>query len=115
MTQFITKTVLSAIIIAIISTVSKKYPGIGGIIASIPLSSLIAMIWLYQDTQDTQKVIALSNSIAWMILPSLVFFMVLPNLIKRINFYPAIIVSSIILLITYTIYYQILIFLKIKL
>jgi F0F1-type ATP synthase assembly protein I len=114
MTQFITKTILSAIIIAIISTVSKKYPGIGGIIASIPLSSLIAMIWLYQDTQDTQKVIALSNSIAWMIYPSLVFFMVLPNLINRINFYPAIIVSSIILLITYTIYYQILIFLKIK-
>lgn len=107
------KTVISAIIIAIISTVSKKYPGIGGIIASIPLSSLLAMIWLYQDTHDTQKVIALSNSIFWMILPSLVFFIVLPQLIQKMSFYPAILLSSIIMLISYTFYLRLLSFLKI--
>ncbi len=114
MTQFITKTLISAVIIAIISTISKKYPGIGGLIASIPLTSLIAMIWLYQETQDTQKVITLSNSIFLMIFPSLIFFLVLPILLKRINFYPAILLSSLILLITYGLYYQILTLLKIK-
>jgi len=114
MTQFITKTVLSAIIIAIISTVSKKYPGIGGIIASIPLSSLIAMIWLYQETQDVQKVITLSNSIFLMIFPSLIFFLVLPILLKQLNFYHAILLSSLILFITYGLYYQILTIFKIK-
>jgi ammonia channel protein AmtB len=115
MIQFITKTVISAIIIAIISTISKKYPGVGGIIASIPLSSLIAMIWLYQETQDTQKVIALSNSIFWMIFPSLLFFLVLPNLLNRMNFYPAIFISSLFLLLSYVVYYQLLILFKIKL
>lgn len=114
MTQFITKTLITAIIIAIISTVSKKYPGIGGIIASIPLSSIIAMIWLYQDTQDVQKVISLSNSIFWMIFPSLIFFIIIPILIRQMNFYPAIVLSCVILLITYILYSQILIFFKIK-
>ncbi len=114
MTKFITKTLLSALIIAIISTVSKKYPGIGGIIASIPLSSLIAMIWLYQETQDVQKVITLSNSIFLMIFPSLIFFLVLPFLLKQLNFYHAILLSSVILFITYGLYYQMLTLFKIK-
>jgi F0F1-type ATP synthase assembly protein I len=115
MVQFIVKTFVSAIIIAIISTVSKKYPGIGGLITSIPLTSLLAMIWLYQETQDAQKVISLSNSIFWMILPSLVFFIVLPIFIRYYSFYPALIYSIITLFFTYLIYLQVLKYFKIYL
>jgi F0F1-type ATP synthase assembly protein I len=115
MVQFIVKTFVSAIIIAIISTVSKKYPGIGGLITSIPLTSLLAMIWLYQETQDAQKVISLSNSIFWMILPSLVFFIVLPIFIHYYSFYPALIYSIITLFFTYLIYLQVLKYFKIYL
>ena len=48
MTQFIIKTVISALLIAIISTVSKRFPGLGGMIASLPLTSILSMIWLNQ-------------------------------------------------------------------
>jgi len=115
MVQFIVKTFVSAIIIAIISTVSKKYPGIGGLITSIPLTSLLAMIWLYQETQDAQKVINLSNSIFWMILPTLVFFIVLPIFLRNFSFYPALIYSTITLFFTYLIYLQVLKYFKINL
>jgi len=113
MIQFIVKTFVSAIIIAIISTVSKKYPGMGGLITSIPLTSLLAMIWLYQETQDAQKVINLSSSIFYMILPSLIFFIVLPYFIRHFSFYPALIYSILILSGTYLIYIQILKYFKI--
>jgi hypothetical protein len=113
MIQFIVKTLVSAIIIAIISTVSKKYPGLGGLITSIPLTTLLAMIWLYQETHDAQKVISLSNSIFWMILPSLSFFIILPIFIRHYDFYQALIYSSIILIFTYFIYIQVLRYFKI--
>lgn len=115
MTQFIVKTFVSAVIIAIISTVSKKYPGMGGFIASLPLTSLLAMLWLYQETQDAQKVINLSNSIFYMILPTLIFFLVLPYFIRHFSFYPALIYSILVLSATYLIYIQILKYFKINL
>ena len=114
MTQFIIKTVISALLIAIILTVSKRFPGLGGMIASLPLTSILAMIWLYLETQDIQKVINLSNSIFWMIIPSLTFFIVLPYLIKRFGFYPGLTFSIIILTITYAIYSKVLPSLKTK-
>ena len=52
--------------------------------------SLLAIIWLYIDTKDAGKVAALSTSIFWMVLPSLVFFLALPPLLKaKVNFYLA--------------------------
>lgn len=115
MTQFIIKTLVSAVLIAVISTVSKRFPGFGGLIASLPFASILAMIWLYQDTQDVQKVINLSNAIFWMIIPSLSFFIVLPYLIKRFDFYPGMFISVILLGITYILYSKVLSYFKINL
>ena len=115
MTQFIIKTLVSAVIIAVISVVGKRFPGLGGLIASLPLTSILAMIWLYQDTQDVQKVINLSNAIFWMIIPSLSFFIVLPYLIKRFNFYPGLGLSILFLVLSYTLYTQVLSYFKINL
>lgn len=115
MTQFIIKTLVSAVLIAVISIVGKRFPGLGGMIASLPLTSILAMIWLYQDTQDIQKVVNLSNAIFWMIIPSLSFFIVLPYLIKRFNFYPGLLISTLFLALTYLIYSRVLSYFKINL
>lgn len=114
MIQFILKTVVSGLLVATISSVSKRFPGIGGIIASLPLTSIIAMIWLYQDTQDIQKISLLSNSIFWMTLPSLSFFIILPYLIQRFKFYPGLLISCILLAFSYSIFSRILKILKIN-
>lgn len=107
--QFFIKTIVSALIIATISTVSKKLPTFGAIIASLPLTSILAMIWLYQDTKDVNKVIELSTAIFWIVIPSLIFFIALPILLKRnINFYPSLLISSIIMICSYYIYIMVL-------
>lgn len=103
--QFFIKTIISAIIIALVSTLSKKSPTFGAIIVSLPITSMLAIIWLYRDTQNVQKVIELSSSILWIIIPSLIFFIALIFLLKRnIKFELAMIFSSIIMILGYNVY-----------
>ena len=90
----ILKTLISAIIIVVVSEIAKKYTWTAAIIVSLPLTSLLAFVWLYWDTKDTQKVIELSYSTIVMSIPSFVFFIVLPLLLKfKQNFILSIIVS----------------------
>jgi len=77
------KVLLTAVLVVAISEVSKRSTLLGGIIASLPLTSLLAFIWLYGETGDTAKIANLSNSIFWYVLPSLVLFLVLPLLLAR--------------------------------
>lgn len=113
--QFLIKTVVSALLIATIATVSKKLPTLGAIIASLPLTSILAMIWLYQDTRDVSKIIDLSYSIFWIVIPSLIFFIILPIFLKKhINFYLSLLCSSIIMIVSYYIYIAILKYFKVS-
>lgn len=82
MTQYLIKLLASAAIIASVSEISKRSTFLGGLLASLPLTSFLAMLWLYHDTKDAAKVAALSISIFWLVLPSLVFFVALPALWK---------------------------------
>jgi thiol:disulfide interchange protein len=77
------KLALSALIIVLVSELAKRQPTWGGLLASLPLVSLLAMVWLYVDTRDVGKVSELSLSIFWLVLPSLAFFLVLPLLLRQ--------------------------------
>ena len=81
--QYVIKTLLSALIIVAVSEVSRRNALFGGLIASLPLVSILGMIWLYQDTKSPLKVSELSTSIFWMVLPSLFLFLCLPFLLKK--------------------------------
>lgn len=103
--QFFLKIAISAILIAGISELGKRFTTIAAILASLPLLSILAMVWLYVDTKSNAKVMALSYSIFWMVLPSLTFFLVFPALLKtKLTFYPALAISMCIMFVTYTIY-----------
>jgi hypothetical protein len=83
MMYYILKVMISAIIIVIISEITKRSSLAGSVLASLPLMSILAFIWLYVDTKDITKVIELSNGIFWLILPSLIFFVAFPALLKK--------------------------------
>ena len=74
MIQTIIKLLISSGIIILVSEIAKKSSYLGGLIASIPLISVLSMIWLYIDTKDIESVKALSNSILWMVIPSISLF-----------------------------------------
>ena len=77
MTYYLIKTLITALIIVIVSEVAKKSTLIGALIISIPLTSLLAFIWLYFDTRDYQKVIDLSYGTILLTIPSFAFFLIL--------------------------------------
>jgi hypothetical protein len=89
------KFVLSAAIVVAVSEIARRSTFIGALVASLPLTSLLAMIWLYRDTGDAARVATLSSEIFWLVLPSLLLFLALPWLIRRgIGFYAALSVAA---------------------
>ena len=102
MTQYIIKIVISALVIVAVSEISKRSSFLGGLLASIPIVSFMAMIWLYVDTRDVEKVASLSVNIFWLVLPSLVFFLVLPWLLRmKVQFVASFVLSVAVMLLSY--------------
>jgi len=94
MTYYIVKVLISAILIVAISEISKRSTLIGAILASVPLVSVLAMVWLYIDTRDVTRVASLASGVFWLVLPSLALFVALPLLLKQgVNFYLGISIS----------------------
>jgi F0F1-type ATP synthase assembly protein I len=77
------KGLLSGAIIVAASEVAKKSTLYGAIIISIPFVSIMSMIWLYSDTKDTAKVAEYADGIVWLVLPSLLLFIIMPYLLRR--------------------------------
>ena len=72
-----------ALIVAAVSEIARRYPGWGGLVASLPLTSLLAMIWLWRDSRRSGTGCgACRSSTFWFILPSLPLFLVLPWLLR---------------------------------
>jgi hypothetical protein len=90
------KVLVTAVLVVAISEAAKRSSVLGGIIASLPVTSILAFIWLYGETSDTVKVANLASSIFWYVLPSLVLFLVLPVLLLRgVGFWPSLAIASV--------------------
>ena len=83
MIYYIIKVLLSSVTIVAISEISKRSTMAGSILASIPIVSLLAFVWMYIDTRNTAKIAELSQGIFWLVIPSLLFFILFPALLKR--------------------------------
>lgn len=102
MLYYCIKLALSALIIVAVSELAKRQPAWGGLLASLPLVSLLALVWLYVDTQDIQQVSQLSLSIFWLVLPSLLFFLALPVLLRQgLGFAPALGIAALMTMAAY--------------
>ena len=83
MLYLILKASISGVIIAIVSEVAKRSPGAGALVASLPLVSILGMIWLWRDTQDPQRLASHAGATFWYVLPSLPMFLLIPAMLKR--------------------------------
>lgn len=102
MAYYTLKIVVTTVLVVVISEVAKRSSLSGAILASIPLISVLAMVWLFIDTKDVGKISTLSTSIFWLVLPSLSLFISLPILLKQgIHFYISISLSVLITVLCY--------------
>lgn len=93
MAFYLLKLLLSAALIVVISEISKRTGYIGGLIASLPLVSLLAIGWMWFETHDTAKIADFSRSVFWFVLPSLLFFILLPWLMPKLGFYASLAIA----------------------
>ena len=77
------KAALSGVLIAIISEVATRYPGFGGLIASLPLVSVLGMIWLWRDKPDAANMASHAEATFWFVLPSLPMFLLIPAMLRN--------------------------------
>jgi hypothetical protein len=84
------KAAISGVLVAVVSEVAKRYPGFGGMIASLPLVSVLGMIWLWRDTGDATRMVAHVYGTFWFVLPSLPMFLLIPAMMGRgVAFWPS--------------------------
>ena len=82
-TYLLLKFGISAAVLVTVSEIAKRSSLWAALVASLPLTSLLAFVWLYLDTHDTQKVAALSGDIFWLVVPSLALFPTLAVLLRN--------------------------------
>ena len=83
MLQYAIKVTLSAAIIVIVTEVAKRHSGFAALIASLPLVSVLAFVWLHLDGTPPARIGQLSIEIIWLTIPSFALFIALPLLLKQ--------------------------------
>jgi hypothetical protein len=86
----IIKAAISGILVMAISEIAKRSPAFGALVASLPLVSILGVIWLWRDTGDRMRVSAHVEATFWYVLPSLPMFLLFPYLFRHgMSFWPA--------------------------
>jgi len=100
--QFIIKMIITSAIVVSVSEIAKKSTFVGSLIISWPITSLLVFFWIYYENKDIEKIAQMSFEILYLIIPSLVLFIIFPILLKKgLGFYTSIILSLIITSISY--------------
>jgi hypothetical protein len=83
MLHYALKVIISALLIVAISEIAKRSTGFAALVASLPLTSLLAFVWLHMEASPPERIAQLSSEIFWLVLPSLLLFLLLPLLLKQ--------------------------------
>jgi hypothetical protein len=83
MAYYAVKILASALLILAISEIAKRHSGFAALVASLPVTSLLAFVWLHVEGTPDAQIGALSGQIFWLVLPSLLLFLLLPFLLKQ--------------------------------
>ena len=96
------KFIITAGVVVGVSEIAKRSSAFAAMLAALPLTSILAMVWLYVDTKDSEKIIDLSNGIFWLVLPTLLFFVILPFMLKnQLGFWLSMVLSSAVMIMFY--------------
>ena len=88
---------VSGVLIAAASELAKRYPAGGALIASLPLVSILGMLWLWRDTHDPARLATHTGATFWYVLPSLPLFLIVPALLRGgTGFAPALAIGCVV-------------------
>jgi hypothetical protein len=98
------KAAISGVLVALSAEVARRYAGLGALIASLPLVSVLGMIWLWRDTRDVERLAVYSLATVWYVIPSLPMFVVIPLLLRAgFGFWMSLLIGCALTMVLYTI------------
>ena len=92
----LTKYLITAAIVVVVSEVARRSDRLGALVAALPLVTLLAMTWLHVEQQPAAKIANHAWYTFWYVLPTLPMFLAFPWLLARIGFWPALLASALI-------------------
>lgn len=105
MWYLVLKAALSGVIIMIVSEVAKRSPAFGALIVSLPLVSILGILWIWRDTHDPERIAAHAAATFWYVLPSMPMFLVFPYLLRQgMGFWIALLASCALTIVLYFIF-----------
>lgn len=97
------KALISGVVIAAVSEIAKRNPGFGALVASLPLVSVLGMIWLWRDKPDAANMADHAQATFWFVLPSLPMFLVIPALLRAgVPFWAALVAGCVLTIALYS-------------
>ena len=83
MWEFAAKAALAGVIVAMVATIAQRQPSFGALIASLPLISILGMVFLWYARPDTENMALHAEATFWYVLPSLPMFLLIPLLLRN--------------------------------
>lgn len=101
MAWIITKYLVTAAIIVVVSEAAKRSDRLGGLLGALPLITLLALVWLHMGNQSQEKIANHAWYTFWYVVPTLPMFLAFPWLLSRLGFWPAMLSSVVITIISF--------------
>lgn len=95
MSWLITKYVITSAVVVLVSEFAKRSDKLGGLIAALPLVTVLTLIWLYYEQQSPVKIANHAWYTFWYVVPTLPMFLIFPKLMMRMGFWPALCISMV--------------------
>jgi hypothetical protein len=103
MLYLLIKALVSGVIVMAVSEIAKRNPAAGALVASLPLVSILGILWLWRDTSDTVRIADHAEATFWYVIPSLPMFLALPALLRHgMNFWLALALSCALTVLLYS-------------
>lgn len=96
MSWLITKYAITAAMVVLISEVAKRSDKLGGLIAALPLVTVLTLVWLHVEQQPESRIANHAWYTFWYVVPTLPMFLLFPPLLARIGFWPTLLACVII-------------------
>ena len=100
----VTKYLITAAVVVLVSEIAKRSDRLGGFVAALPLVTILALIWLYLENQSPEKIANHAWYTCWYVIPTLPMFLFFPQLLSRFGFWPALASGVIITIICFGVF-----------
>jgi F0F1-type ATP synthase assembly protein I len=104
MAWLITKYLLTAAVVVLVSEFAKRSDKLGGLLAALPLVTVLALVWLHVEKQPAEKIANHAWYTFWYVLPTLPMFLIFPILLPRLGFWPTLLACMLLTVVCFALF-----------